>query len=220
MEGAFQTVPLTPIGGDLYRAIVPRAQCGDTPEFYFSAQGDGGAFVTAPLDAPSNTYGNNIGVALQVFADSFDTDQGWTFTDNADRGQWERGIPVNNGRGDPPSDSDGNGTCLLTENNTSDINSDVDNGTVIATSPVIDLNAGGTISYDYWLDDQPTGPLGVEDSLQVEIATDAAGTNWQLIRDIRTAQSSWRSDVIEVGVDVPVLGDAADACLGQRPVTR
>ncbi len=200
----FQTVALTPVGGDLYDAPLPQFNCADVAQFYISAQGDGGATVTLPFDAPSSYYSAVVGQDQQIIADNFETDMGWTASGDATEGQWERGIPVNFDRGDPVSDFDGSGQCFLTENDPSDSNSDVDNGTASLTSPSFDLSAGGTISYAYWLNDISTGPIGSEDSMEVEYATNAAGTNWQTIRTYTTASSSWRTDSIEVGVETAV----------------
>ncbi|HRX85347.1 MAG TPA: M12 family metallo-peptidase, partial [Phycisphaerae bacterium] len=197
--GAYATVALTPQGGNMYEAVLPRAVCTDTPEFYVTAQGDQGASASDPTGAPGSVYAPTVGMVGTIFADNFQTNQGWTTSGDATAGLWERGVPVNFDRGDPPADADGSGQCFLTDNNPSDSNSDVDNGTAILTSPVIDMSDGGTISYAYWLNDIPTGPLGVEDSMVVEVATNAAGTNWQTVRTYTTAAASWRSDAIDIG---------------------
>jgi hypothetical protein len=88
-----------------------------------------------------------------VFADNFETNTGWVAENlGATDGDWERGIPVNdpNWAYDPVSDSDGSGRCYLTANRLG--NSDVDNGAVRLTSPVINMAAGGlSVAYDYYL---------------------------------------------------------------------
>lgn len=62
--------------------------------YYLVAEQLGGsATVTAPYDAPANTYGFYVGPLVTIFEDDFETDQGWThgsvnFTDD-----WERGLP-------------------------------------------------------------------------------------------------------------------------------
>lgn len=204
--GAFQTAMLTPLGGDLYEATLPAATCDDTPEFYLSAQGDGGATVTEPETAPAIVFASGVGSLIQIFNDDFEGDLGWIATfvaegAGATEGDWERGIPLNNDRGDPVADFDGTGQCYLTENDPSDINSDVDGGTAILTSPVFDMTDGGTISYAYWLNDIPGGPIGAEDSMTVEVATNPAGDNWQLVRTYTNAQAAWRTDAIQIGAE-------------------
>jgi hypothetical protein len=74
--GAFQTVPLTAEGGDLYTATLPPASCDDAPEFYLSAEGDGGTVVTEPADAPTTVY--SATVTMTSVADDFEADRGWT----------------------------------------------------------------------------------------------------------------------------------------------
>jgi len=199
--GAYSTIPMTALGGEAYEVLLPRAICGETPQFYFSAQGDGGTTVTNPVNAPTGVFTASVGIVQQIFADDFETNQGWTVSGNATDGQWERGVPENWDRGDPPADADGSGQCMLTDNNPSTSDSDVDNGTTTVTSPVLDLSDGGTIAYSYWLDDVPGGPLN-GDSLTVELATDAAGTNWTTVRTYTTALGAWRTDTINVGSEV------------------
>jgi len=74
-------------------------------------------------------------------------------------GFWQRGVPVNdpNWTYAPAADADGSGSCWLTENDNNasypdPFNTDVDGGSVTATSYAIDMSgAGVTISYAYYL---------------------------------------------------------------------
>jgi hypothetical protein len=202
--GAYQTAALTPMGGTAYEARLPRAVCTDTPEFYVSAEGNLGAVIRNPADAPTNAFAATISqVTDTLFADDFETDLGWTVTASSGSvdGLWERGTPVNEGRGDPPADHDGSGQCYVTENTATYPASDVDLGSTTLTSPALDLPDGGTLSYAYWLNDEPAGLIGAEDGMVVEYATDVGGTNWQLIRAYDTAEAAWRTDSIEVGTE-------------------
>jgi len=201
--GAFTALPLTPAGGNNYTATLPAADCADAPEFYVSAVGDTSGEVTSPPGGAGAPYTAIVTSGLDVvFADNFELNQGWTVSGDAADGHWQRGDPVNLNRGDPASDSDGSGQCFLTDNDPLNSNSDVDDGSTILTSPVIDLSQGGVISYDYWLNDVANGLLN-NDALTVEVATDAGGTNWTTLRTYTTAQAAWRSDAIDVGTEVP-----------------
>ncbi|MBK8268593.1 MAG: PQQ-dependent sugar dehydrogenase [Planctomycetes bacterium] len=135
------------------------------------------------------------------FSDNFQTNLGWTAT-GVTAGAWQRGVPVNcSSRGAPPSDADGSGQCYLTENSIgplSDCNSDIDNGSVTLTSPLLNFANGGQIRYSYWINDVPTGALSAGDGLFVEISLNG-GTTWTPVRSYVSPASQWRSDVILVG---------------------
>lgn len=200
--GAFATALLTPAGGDLYTATLPAPGCDDAPEFYVSAVGDTSGQVTFPSDGPVEPLSAIVtSGGIDVLADEFESDLGWTVSGDAVDGHWQRGFPQGNDRGDPAADADGSGQCYLTEIDPFSINSDVDDGTTTLTSPVFDFSDGGTIAFDYWLNDAPNGRLN-GDALTVEVATDPAGTNWTLLRTYTTALGEWRSDVIEVDTEV------------------
>ncbi|HRX84061.1 MAG TPA: M12 family metallo-peptidase [Phycisphaerae bacterium] len=206
--GAYASTLLTPQGGNLYTALLPRAVCSDTPEFYISVEGDLGTVVTDPPDAPATVNVATVGVVLAAFADDFETDQGWTVSasSGAVDGNWERGVPVNQDRGDPPADFDGSGQCYVTENGTDYPANDVDNGYAYLRSPVIDVSAGGTLHFAVWLNDYPAAPsgtMGPEDGLLVEYATDAAGTNWQTLRSYSGGLAAWREETVEIGSEIP-----------------
>lgn len=196
----FTAYPLTLAGVDEYEALLPWALCDESLEYYLSARTTTGEEHTDPPEGPFDPHTLAVGVPLQIFADNFETDQGWTVSGTASDGHWERGVPVNSNRGDPPSDYDGSGQCYLTANRPGD--SDVDNGWTILTSVPLDLSLGGTISYAWWLNDVLNGRLGVGDTFDVEVATDALGSDWQLLRRYGTAAPFWRTDTIVVGEEV------------------
>lgn len=198
-DGAFLSVPLTPVAGELYTATLPAADCRDDPQFFLSANGVLNGNVTEPAGGASDPHVVFVVTGPDLtFTDNFETNQGWTVSGDATDGQWERGVPVNGGRGDPPADQDGSGRAFVTDNSPGD--SDVEGGTTILTSPVFDLSTGGTISYAYWLNSAPSpvpkGDLG--DSLTVEVATDPAGTDWQLVRTYTEVSSVWRTDTVAI----------------------
>ena len=140
---------------------------------------------------------------MMAFQDNAETDPGWTVSGNATDGQWNRGIPVNAGRGDPSADADGSGRAWLTDNSSANGgNSDVDGGETILTSPVIDASAGGTLRFSYWVGDIGGSELGSEDYFRVQLSTNG-GSTWQTIRDINIATNSWSNDSEIIGGAIP-----------------
>ncbi|MCK4341953.1 MAG: hypothetical protein KAY37_09550 [Phycisphaerae bacterium] len=199
--GSYLTAPLTPLGGNLYQATLPAAGCQATPEYYFSADGAGGSTVFNPKDAPNTVYTAVVGTLTIIMADNFETDQGWTAENlGATSGDWQRGVPVNDPSWDydPLTDSDGSGQCYLTQNEMG--NTDVDDGAVRLSSPIIDMSGGGiTISYDYYLYLTNTG--GSVDMLLVEINSNGGVGSWiEIARHTSNGGLNWRSHVIDQAV--------------------
>jgi C1A family cysteine protease len=149
---SFTTVPLSPLGGNLFDVAIPGAKPGDKPEFFLSAMGDGNTEARSPHTAPADLYSFEIALLLDVFVENFETDRGWTVDSiNLTGGEWERGVPAGGGlRGDPLADFDGSGSCFLTENMAGD--SDVDGGPTRLVSPVIDLSHAddAIVTYSRW----------------------------------------------------------------------
>ncbi|MBU0984958.1 MAG: hypothetical protein KKA42_13880 [candidate division Zixibacteria bacterium] len=176
-DGAFLTAPLTPLGGDLFEATLPAADCVAEPEFYVSADGDGGMTVYSPAGAPSIVYTAQVGVVTPMLSYDFETDPGWTTESlGATGGWWERGVPVNDPGWDydPATDADGSGQCYLTQNEMG--NTDVDGGAVRLTSNVFDWTRGGNLGYDYYL--YLSDASGGADYLSVEVTSNAAVGTW------------------------------------------
>ena len=198
--GSFATVPMNDAGSGEYTSAVPGAACDESMEFFVTAQGEQAGQVRIPPG--TGAYNVPIGEVATVLIDNMETDIGWTVSGDATDGQWQRGVPVDcASRGAPGTDADGSGQAWLTDNSAaSSCNSDVDNGTTILTSPVLDVAAGSIVSYRYWFGDISTGAVNGDD-FGVDVSTDG-GANWQRIRTITTASASWRSDSISVGDEV------------------
>lgn len=179
--GEWQTAPLTPLGDDLYEAVLPPAECGDTPEFFVSAEGVEAGYVTCPEEAPDSVFTATVATVTTLLVDDFETDQGWTVENvEIETGAWERGAPAGTGdRGDPLVDYDGSGQCFLTENTPG--NYDVDGGPTRLISPPLDLHATSdpVLQYARWFtnDDED------EDRLDVELSDDD-GATWVLVESV------------------------------------
>lgn len=193
--GAFQSSPLIWLGGNQHRAVLPPAGCSAAPEYYISAEGSGGTVVTEPVDAPTTLFTSEVGGLVVLFADDFESSQGWEAVNlGATAGEWDRGVPVNDPDWDydPAADYDGSGQCYLTGNELG--NSDVDGGAVRLISPIMDLSSGRvTISYAYFLRLTGAGP----DHLLVEISSNGETGPWMPIADHNTDGGlEWRSSTI------------------------
>jgi hypothetical protein len=177
--GAYNVLPLDPLGRGLYHAELPAAACGDTLEYFFSVAGLRFGSVYTPTDPLENRYVTRVGDTQTVFHDDFESDLGWSVTNGGGLtgGAWERGVPVGGGdRSDPPTDYDGSGSCYLTGN--ADGDSDVDGGWTMLVSPVVDLSDAedAAVEFAYWYrNDHGDNPNG--DFLRVYLSDDG-GAHW------------------------------------------
>ncbi|MFM9995901.1 MAG: S8 family serine peptidase [Phycisphaerales bacterium] len=187
--GAFTESPLTHAGGTSYTATLPPFACGQTPNYYFSAAGDGGGTVTLPTGAPLQFYAAEVGTILTLHQHNFEQDPGWTVENTlVQDGPWERGTPAGGGGlGDPPTDYDGSGQCWVTGLAAA---SDVDGGPTVLTSPVFNLTGVplATVRFARWMyTNEPT----TSDNLVVEISNNG-GASWQTVESIGGAIQEWK----------------------------
>ncbi len=184
-DGEFATTPLVSLGDDLYEAILPPPACDDAPEFFFSAEGSSSGVVYDPPAAPGETYAAAVGVLITFVEHDFEVDPGWTVSGNAGDGQWDRGVPVDCARGDPPSDYDGSGRCWLTDNSAeSACNSDVDGGTTTVTSSTFDLSTlnDPMLTYARWYSND-FGSAPESDAFVCEVSDDG-GASWVTLETV------------------------------------
>ncbi len=193
-SGPFVASSMAPQGGNLFLATLPAADCGEIVQFYFEAYSTDNVQHTSPVGAPTEFYAADSVFVDVIFADDFQTNQGWTVqNENLQDGAWERGVPAGGGaREDPPSDFDGSGSCFLTANRSG--NSDVDGGPTRLISPTFDLSGGdATISYARWF----RSVNGTADRFTVDISNDN-GSTWTNVENLGNQPTQWGVNEFQV----------------------
>jgi hypothetical protein len=175
----FTEYPMNEISPGEYEAVFPASACETTVVYYFSAETTGGATQLWPPVAPAETYSALSAVSINLpFDDDFETDQGWTVTDDPGltTGTWESGIPAGLGdRGDPPADADGSGQCYVT--GLPDGDWDIDGGTTTLTSPIMDAS-DPDMSLGYWRWYSNTYGADPQNDIFVVDVSDDGGSSW------------------------------------------
>ena len=192
-DGTYVSTPMNQISANLYEATFPAVPCGRVVRYYVTAQSTTSSTVADPNGAPASYYTALAATSTNVvFQDTFETNQGWVATVNgATTGQWQRGVPANGGRGDPPVDSNDAGTqCYLTQNAAGD--TDVDGGSVILTSPTMNASGGGEaiLSYARWYDNTGAGTGGNPGTHTFDVAvSNNNGSSWVALESVGPATS-------------------------------
>ncbi|MFG0307350.1 MAG: choice-of-anchor B family protein [Phycisphaerales bacterium JB040] len=192
----------TNVGGDTWEFVFPAVDCGENVSYSFSADSTGGESFLLPADGSSYSALVSTGTAV-TFQDNAESDLGWTVSGVTAQlsGGWTRNVPQGFDRGDPATDSDGSGNAFLTGWDAGTNNTDVDSGTTILTSPILDLSSPGFVSYDYWINDVANGALTPEDGLFVEVSTNG-GSSWTRVRTYATALDAWIADTIDIESEI------------------
>ncbi len=187
----FESFAMNEVTPGVYEANFPATHCGSTVSYFVSVMAGDGSLVCDPVNAPDDTYMAVSGYSSEVaFDDNFESHQGWTVSGDAADGHWERAIPAGGGdRGDPPVDGDGSGRCYVTDN--ADGNSDVDAGSTILTSTILNANGPGAmdavLSYYRWYSND-LGGAPKQDVFVVEISNDG-GATWTNLETVGPAGS-------------------------------
>jgi Zn-dependent metalloprotease len=178
------TLSLVPEGGSSYSAIFPSFDCGASVDWYVSAEPVVGATVTSPSDAPvSSWYASAYSGTDIIFDDNFQSNQGWTVSAGAGTGNWIRVVPSEGGdRCDSGTDADGSGMCYVTGNGGDE---DVDNGTTILYSPIMDASNAPVLSYYRWYSNGVNcdGADPNNDIFEVDVSSDG-GSTWMNLETV------------------------------------
>lgn len=187
--GAYQTAALAPLGGNLYQATLPAADCDDQPRYYFSATGNGGTTIYLPADAPVTVYSAIVGTAVLIEENFFEqATPVWTVgasDDTATTGIWNRMDPVGTAA-QPEDDHTPNGTmCWVTDGRGGSLGDyDVDGGKTTLNSPIFALAdaVDPKISYWRWYSNN-TGASPNADVFVVDISSNG-GSTWTNVETV------------------------------------
>ncbi|MBM4114705.1 MAG: hypothetical protein FJ252_02370 [Phycisphaerae bacterium] len=203
--GSFAAAPMTQGAPNQYTIQVPATACLSSVQWYVSASTTTGSTVTSPSTAPAAFYTSlSAATVQQVFADSMDTDTGWSTsasTDTATTGKWERVDPIPTPA--QPDDDAGAGTqCYITANGTPGGalgEQDVDGGTTTLTCPMFNLAgfADGVVSYARWYSNN-TGSAPNADSMPIEISNDG-GSTWVQMELVTENLNAWATKSFRIG---------------------
>jgi hypothetical protein len=211
-NGAYTSAPMTHMGGDLYEFTLPNTKPGHRPEFYFTAQGDGGTISASPMKAPVNTHQFEVFMTETLLVDDFETDMNWEI-DNyyVLDGGWERGDPAATSA-QPEDDHTPSGTkCFVTGKAGGSASSDdLDGGPAFILSPNLPMAGGdGEISFWYWFYHDHSGE---QQPLEVSLLTFAKPVTVAELKHVdQWTQFSFRvSDYIEDPGTVRLIIGACD----------
>ncbi len=189
-----------------YIVSLPGVPCTSTVRYYMTVQTTNAQTFSDPNGAPSSTYEALSAVGEEVILeDKFESpNPNWTITNEGGLtgGAWTRVDPIGTiwpiGSGlfaqpDNDFDSSPDVFCYVTQQypGSGDArNNDVDNGTTILRSPVLDLDgADAVVSYARWhysSDEQGS----IVDPLVTEISND--GSNWTVVSSITGTNREWQ----------------------------
>jgi murein tripeptide amidase MpaA len=193
-SGAFTETPMTETAAASFAASLPAAPCGARIEWYIEAATTVG--VARSPRAPGAVYATQALATEVLFADTFETNLGWSAGiagDTATSGPWTRVDPVGT-IAQPENDSADPGSfCFVTGQGVvggAAGAADVDNGITTLLSPPLDASdPESRISYRRWYSNNLGGAPNA-DSMPISISGDG-GATWVLLEDVSENAGAW-----------------------------
>lgn len=187
----FQQVMMDNLDGT-YSVTLPAVDCGDVPEFYFTADGTSTGTATSPAGGASSPLATVVGTDTFPVVEEMEAGTlGWLvdvgLTDpQATTGNWTRMDPQGTSA-QPEDDVTPSGTdCWVTNGNAgASVGAfDIDNGATNLTSPSFALSGfpEARLSYWRWYNNNAGASPG-EDSFLVEISNNAGGS-WVTVETV------------------------------------
>jgi hypothetical protein len=193
-DGSFQAIALELVADNLYEATLPAPQCGDEPEFYFSAEGTVTGVVTLPLGAPGDSFRANVGIETAIFDEPMDDNPDWTISG----GQWAFGQPTGQGGGwggGGPDPTEGfSGPFVYGYNLNGNYTNNLPEWHL--TTPPIDCSEfdNVTLSFMRWL----CVETSIYDHAYIRVSTN--GSTWTTIwqNSAEVADTDWREEQFDI----------------------
>lgn len=193
--GPFTTVPLSPLGGAAFEAVLPATHCASSPEFYISVTGEGGTTVE-PADAPASVHTAFMVSGMIVFEETLAEDPAWET-----EGQWAWGRPTGGGglHGEPDPTSGHTGDWVYGYNLDGDYENNMPAYHLTSTPIDCTRQFGLRLSFWRW--------LGVEqapyDHASVRVSNDGESwvTVWENTEEV--ADAFWTP----IDVDISPVAD-------------
>jgi choice-of-anchor B domain-containing protein len=193
--GGWQSQSLVSLGGSSFRADFPTFTCGESVQWYLSAESPNGMTWTEPAGAPGVTWVSSAcDTTASVASYDFESSSGWTVGfagDTASQGVWLRGAPNSTTSAQPRDDhTDNTFQCFYTGDG-----QDVDGGKTTLVSPAWNLSAvqNPHVRYWRWFSNETGGSPGT-DTFKVEISNNN-GLSWSLVETVGPtgvhAQGGW-----------------------------
>lgn len=196
-SGAFNQVIMTPSGESTFTGHLPGVPCGQTVEYYFTADSISGASLSYPAGGASNPLDALSQVVIVAFEDDMESNTGWTVgqpSDTATTGIWERADPQATAA-QPEDDHSANGSnCWVTDGDAGGSlgANDIDGGATTLTSPTMDATTAGDgaeLVYWRWYSNN-TGGGPDADSMLVEVSY-TNGASWSTLETVTENANAW-----------------------------
>lgn len=207
--GPWDEAAMHVVSGTHYQGQIPAPPAGGRVDYYLDNQDNAALTATSPRNAPSafNTFW--VGTLSTIFADDMETDKGWTPTNTATTGRWQRVDPhgtVDTGFYFQPEDDhtpNPGVTCWVTGDTTAGLAiglDDVDAGCVQLVSPRWDLTGltNARLSWWRWYTDETI----YNDTLYFDVSSDD-GSTWVPLSDVRFTHNEWLQDSFDLGGRIP-----------------
>lgn len=140
-------------------------------------------------------------VAQQGYQDNFSSDLGWQVSNAADRGFWERGVPIAAEPGEPIEDAN---DCFNTAYYTK--TGDVDNGNTVLISPIFNgaLFENPQLLYQYYWHNSG---LLANDFAEIAITNGQSRVVLQNITNINTTNNVWLQTTINLKEEIALTNN-------------